>query len=96
MIIFSSLLFGLAHYTNGGWVFTINSTFAGFFFALCYLEMGLIGAWGLHFLWNFIVVTEMLVPAFFSKLQEAHKQEEETLKTEKKKKKPKKENIVWI
>lgn len=62
VVIITSIIFGLMHYSNGGWVFTINSTFAGIFFFLAFYQMGLITAWLLHFLWNFLIIFQMFLP----------------------------------
>lgn len=67
VIIVSSLLFGLAHYQNGGWIYCVNSIFAGFIFAFVFVEMGLMTAWFLHFFWNFIVIFQMFLPLLYEK-----------------------------
>ena len=66
-IIISSILFGLAHYQNGGWIFCVNSTFAGFIFSFAFVEMGLITAWFLHFFWNAIIIFQMFLPLLYEK-----------------------------
>lgn len=75
LIIASTIIFGLMHYQNGGWLYTINSTFAGIFFALCFIELGLYPVTFLHFLWNFLVVFQMLFPYW---LDNALKEKEKT------------------
>lgn len=65
VIIVSSVIFGLAHYGNGGWIYCINSTFAGFIFAFIFLDSGLLTAWFLHFLWNFLVIYQLFLPKLY-------------------------------
>jgi membrane protease YdiL (CAAX protease family) len=67
IIIITALVFGLAHYNNGGWIYTVNSTFAGFIFAFTFIQFGLITVWILHFLWNFLVVYQMYLPQLYEK-----------------------------
>lgn len=67
VVIISSILFGLAHYQNGGWIYCVNSIFAGFIFAFIFVEMGLMTAWFLHFFWNFIVIFQMFLPLLYEK-----------------------------
>jgi len=67
VIIISSILFGLAHYQNGGWIYCVNSIFAGFIFAFAFIEMGLMTVCFLHFFWNFIVIFQMFLPLLYEK-----------------------------
>jgi membrane protease YdiL (CAAX protease family) len=67
VVIITSILFGLAHYQNGGWIYCVNSVLAGFVFAIVFIEMGLITAWLLHLFWNFIVIFQMFLPLLYEK-----------------------------
>jgi membrane protease YdiL (CAAX protease family) len=64
-ITISAVIFGLAHYSNGGWIYIVNSSFAGFIFALAFLEMGIITAWILHFMWNGLILFQMFIPKLY-------------------------------
>lgn len=67
----ASILFGLAHYGNGGWIYCVNSTFAGIFFCLAFLQHGIMFAWALHFFWNFIVIIQMFLPKLYQQSEES-------------------------
>jgi hypothetical protein len=54
-----SMIFGYAHFENGGWLYVINSFFAGLVFFFFFLQYGLLGSWALHFAWNFLVIAQM-------------------------------------
>ena len=54
----SGLIFGWAHKDNGYVVYIVNSSLAGFVFAIMFVQYGLDGAWLLHFAWNLLVVFE--------------------------------------
>jgi len=71
IIIISAIIFGLAHYNNGGWIFCINSTWAGIIFAISFIQMGILSAWFLHFLWNFLVVYQMFIPKIYEGVSES-------------------------
>lgn len=58
-VLLSSLWFGWAHYGNGGWIYVLNSFFAGVIFALAYINHGIIASWLLHFLWNGLIMIQL-------------------------------------
>ena len=55
----SSILFGLAHYGNGGWAFVVNSLFSGFCFSIIFVDYGFWMSSWLHFVWNFLIIAQM-------------------------------------
>ncbi|MFX1453766.1 MAG: CPBP family intramembrane glutamic endopeptidase [Promethearchaeota archaeon] len=60
-IIISGIIFGLAHYGNGGWHFVVNSIFSGIIFGFSFYYYGLFFSTFLHFCWNFLVVAQMFI-----------------------------------
>lgn len=54
----TSLLFGIAHRSNGFFGYVVNSIIGGVFFGLFFYQWGLFGSWMLHFLWNFLVILD--------------------------------------
>jgi membrane protease YdiL (CAAX protease family) len=76
-------VFGFAHYSNGGYAYVINSTFAGFIFGLAFLEMGLLSAWILHFFWNFLVLFQMFFPKITGEKEKKKKKKEKKEKENK-------------
>jgi len=60
-IFISSIIFGLMHYINGGWIFIINSTFAGIFFGFAFYYFGIVFSLTLHFFWNILVIFQMFI-----------------------------------
>jgi membrane protease YdiL (CAAX protease family) len=70
ILIITSLAFGLAHYQNGGWIYCVNSTMAGFVFGLAFINLGLWFAWALHFAWNFLIIFQMFLPKIYGKKTE--------------------------